>query len=29
MRLLAIPWAAAGPAQPRHDVDELLEHVAG
>ena len=24
-RLLAIPWASARPAQPRHDVDELLK----
>ena len=28
-RLLAIPGAAARPAQPGHDVDELLEGVAG
>ena len=28
-RLLAIPRAAARPAQPRHDVDELLELASG
>ena len=28
-RLLAIPRAAAGPAQPRHDVDEALELAPG